>query len=213
MEYHPPTGLNADSVGAMAIVTNVMQASARNVTKMEYGHAQIVMVAESAAPVQAADCARGVAETRIATNVGTLMASVILAMVVAMFGNTILNTLKQMMITPAKVAAEIPVAEIQEKSVNIVMARKNATTISTPPPTNIIAVAAANVNGVWAEVWLMVSAYWTPHVPIAIHPEKWFLTAATFLAMDTVVIATEQAFAAIATEQGTSNKYLTIKCL
>ena len=59
----------------------------------------------------------------------------------------------------------------------------------------------------------MVSAYWTPHVPIATHPEKWFLTAATFLAMDTVVIATEQAFAAIATELGTSNKYLTIKCL
>lgn len=159
MEYHPPTGLNADSVGAMAIVTNVMQASARNVTKMEYGHAHIVMVTESAALVQAADCARGVAETRIAPDVGTLMASVIFAMVVAMFGNTILNTLKQMMITPAKVAAEIPVAEIQEKSVNIVMARKNATTISTSPPTNIIAMAAANVNGVWAEVWLMVSAY------------------------------------------------------
>ena len=212
MEYHPPTGLNADSVGAMAIVTNVMQASARNVTKMEYGHAQIVMVAESAAPVQAADCARGVAETRIATDVGTLMASVIFAMVVAMFGNTILNTLKQMMITPAKVAAEIPVAEIQEKSVNIVMARKNATTISTSPPTNIIAMAAANVNGAAATDGIMLLVF-KSHVPIATHPEKWFLTAATFMAMDTVIIATEQAFAAIATEQGTSNKYLTIKCL
>lgn len=211
MEYHPPTGLNADSVGAMAIVTNVMQASARNVTKMEYGHAHIVMVTESAAPVQAADCARGVAETRIAPDVGTLMASVIFAMVVAMFGNTILNTLKQMMITPAKVAAEIPVAEIQEKSVNIVMARKNATTISTPPPTNIIVMAAANVNGAAATDGILLLVF-KSHVQIAILQVNHHIME-MYSAMETVIIATEQAFAAIATEQGTSNKYLTIKCL
>lgn len=125
MEYHPPTGLNADSVGAMAIVTNVMQASARNVTKMEYGHAHIVMVTESAAPVQAADCARGVAETRIAPDVGTLMASVIFAMVGAINGNTILNNIKEIIIIPAEVAAEIPIAEVQGKSVNIVWEKRN----------------------------------------------------------------------------------------
>lgn len=77
--------------------------------------------------------------------------------------------------------------------------------------TNIIVKVAANANGAAATDGNLLLVF-KSHVQIAILQVNHHIME-MYSAMDTVIIATEQAFAAIATEQGSSNKYLTIKCL